>query len=434
MIIEFEHHIKQNFPQLKNKKLLLAVSGGIDSMVLLHLSYQLKWDFAVAHCNFYLRNEESMADEDFVKTICNEIQVPCFIKKFETSQFASEHKLSIQVAARKLRYDWFNQLLSENKLDYILTAHQLDDQAETFLINLTRGTGLDGLTGIPAVNGNIIRPLLPFTREQLLQYARDNQIQWREDSSNASKKYLRNKLRHDVIPVLKELNPNFLNSFQQTLNNLNQSHSLVTDASDILFKSIVEENNDQLKINISALTKQKNYKAYLYQWLSKYGFFAWNDIFKLITSQSGKQVFSNDYLILKDREHLIVSKREMDTKCYHIEKNIYQINIPLKMTLSHVNFISNSNSNCIFVDAEKISFPLSIRKWQTADFFYPSGMKGKKKLSKYFKDQKMSLIDKENQWLLCSNNNIIWVINQRADERFTVNENTKNILKITTSQ
>lgn len=433
MLIKLKNHIQTNFNYLKEKKLLLAISGGIDSMVLLHLFHKLEFDITVAHCNFSLRNEESDADEDFVRTTCEALKISFYIQRFDTKQFASDYKLSIQLAARKLRYDWFSELLSEQKLDYVLTAHHLDDEIETFLINFTRGTGLEGLTGIPAKNENVIRPLLKFSREQIEVFAKENNIKWKEDSSNSSNKYLRNKLRHDVVPILKELNPSFMNSFQNTLDNLKQSQSLVDDASRIVYRKVVQEEENQKKINISELKQLENYEAYLYQWLKPLGFTAWDDIYDLVEAQSGKQVFSADYLLLKDRNDLIVTTRDFGNQIsYKIEKTNLQVNIPLKLTLCNIGYISNLNSNCIFVDEDKISFPLTIRKWQEGDVFYPSGMQGKKKVSKYFKDQKFSLIDKQNQWLLCSNDEIVWIINQRADQRFLADDNTKNILKIET--
>ena len=230
MLNKFQNHINSNFSFLKDKKLFLAISGGIDSMVLVHLLHKLKLDIAVLHCNFSLRDLESDGDENFVKSICNDLNISCFVQKFDTKKFALDYKLSIQLAARKLRYDWFYEQLNDKNFDYILTAHHLDDSLETFLINLTRGTGLDGLTGIPTQNDKIIRPLLPFSRVEIEGFAMQNSIEWREDSSNSSDKYLRNKLRLDVIPILKELQPQLLSSFKNTLENLQQSQSLINDA------------------------------------------------------------------------------------------------------------------------------------------------------------------------------------------------------------
>lgn len=431
MLIKFQNHITTKFPQLKDKKLLLAVSGGIDSMVLLDLFYKLRFDICVAHCNFQLRGKESDGDELLVRETCQDRYIPYFIETFHTTEFANEKKLSIQLAARKLRYDWFQEIISLG-YDYVLTAHHLDDNVETFLINFTRGTGLEGLTGIPAQNGNIIRPLLPFSRLEIENYALEKNIQWREDSSNASDKYFRNKLRHDIVPILKELNTGFLDSFQNTLHHLQQAESLVDDASKLVYEKVVEEKDNRLEIHLKPLFEFKNYIAYLYQWLKNYGFSAWNDIYDLVEAQSGKQVFSETHVLLKDREKLILSERKSSNKeeIYSIKSLDNKVNIPLKLRFSKGVNIFETHSNCIFVDENKLKFPLTIRKWQEGDYFYPSGMNGKKKLSKYFKDEKYSLLDKENQWLLCSENQIVWVIGKRADNRFTSKETTHNSIKI----
>ncbi|TXI64274.1 MAG: tRNA lysidine(34) synthetase TilS [Flavobacterium sp.] len=432
MLTKFQYHIAQNFSQLKDKKLLLAVSGGIDSMVLMHLFQQLNYDIAIAHCNFQLRGNESDADELFVKSEAAKFSIPNYFIRFDTENYSKKNKLSIQLAARKLRYDWFQELLLENQLDYLVTAHHLDDNVETFLINFIRGTGLEGLTGIPAHNGNIIRPLLPFSREEIETYAKANNIQWREDSSNASDKYFRNKLRHDIVPILKELNTGFLDSFQNTLHHLQQAESLVNDASKLVYEKVVEVKENQLEIHLKPLLQFKNYKAYLYQWLKEYRFSAWNDIYDLVEAQSGKQVFSETHILLKDREKLILSERKSTDKSevFIIQSIESKVNIPLKLRFSKAVNIFETHSNCIFVDENKLKFPLTIRKWQEGDYFYPSGMNGKKKLSKYFKDEKYSLLDKENQWLLCSEDQIVWVIGKRADNRFTSNETTQNNIKI----
>lgn len=431
MLTKFQHHIEQNFPQLKDKKLLLAVSGGIDSMVLLDLFYKLRFDICVVHCNFQLRGKESDADELLVREICQEGYIPYFIELFDTLEFAKENKLSIQLAARKLRYDWFQEIISLG-FDYVLTAHHLDDNVETFLINFTRGTGLEGLTGIPAQNGNIIRPLLPFSREEIENYANENKIQWREDSSNASDKYFRNKLRHNIVPILKELNTGFLDSFQNTLHHLQQAESLVNDASKLVYEKVVEVKENQVEIHLKPLLEFQNYKAYLYKWLKDYGFSAWNDIYDLVEAKSGKQVFSETHVLLKDREKLILTERKSIDKSevFIIESLDSKVNIPLKLRFYKGVNIFETDSNCIFVDKNKLKFPLTIRKWKEGDYFYPSGMNGKKKLSKYFKDEKYSLFDKENQWLLCSEDQIVWVIGKRADDRFTSKETTQNSIKI----
>lgn len=431
MLQKFQNHINTNLPFLKEKKMLLATSGGMDSMVLLQLCLQSGLDVRVAHCNFQLRGTESDEDERFVQSECEKVNVLVYVNRFETKKFAEEQKLSIQVVARNLRYEWFNTLLINNSYDYILTAHHLDDSLETFLINLTRGSGLEGFTGIPQQNGHVVRPLLAFSRNEIETFAKENNILWREDSSNASDKYLRNKLRHDVVPVLKELNPSLLATFQNTISSLQQSQSLVNDASQMVYKKVVSE-EDTTKIDIAKLLNYPNYKGYLYQWLQSYGFTAWSDIYDLLKAQSGKQVFSEKYIVLKDRNHLILFPKQKEQEPIHfwINKEDKEVKFPLKLAFCNVDDISVVPTNTIFVDEDKLVFPLAIRKWQEGDYFYPFGMEGKKKLSKYFKDEKFSLIDKSNTWLLCSDNQIVWVIGKRQDNRFKTDDKTTNILKI----
>jgi tRNA(Ile)-lysidine synthase len=401
-------------------------------MVLVHLFHELKYQIAIAHCNFNLRGNESDADENFVKQFAKENQIPFHTISFQTEKYATENKLSIQLAARKLRYDWFNEVLVQENYDYITTAHHLDDQVETFLINFTRGTGLEGLTGIPSQNDKIIRPLLPFSREKIEIFAKENNIFWREDSSNSSNKYLRNKIRLDLIPILKELNPSFLDSFKNTLNHLSQSNDLLNEVSNEVYQKVVTSNNDVIEIDLSKLLEYKNYKGYLYQWLKKYDFTSWEDIYDLVHAQSGKQVFSEAHVVLKNRDKLIIfSKIEKgDIQEYFLNKNEKNLKVPLNISLCKVDNISNTTNNIIFVDEDKIQFPLIIRKKQEGDIFQPSGMEGKKKLSKYFKDEKYSLVDKEKQWILASNDKVVWVIGKRADQRFLANNTTHNIIKI----
>ena len=433
MLTKFQNHLTSQFSFLKEKILFIAVSGGIDSIVLVDLLHKLDYEIAVLHCNFSLRDEESDGDEAFVKSFCKDRNIEVIVQKFDTKQFASDYKLSIQVAARKLRYDWFYEQLENRNFDYILTAHHLNDSLETFLINFSRGTGLDGLTGIPAQNDKIIRPLLPFSRDDIEVYAKENAIQWREDSSNSSDKYLRNKLRHDVIPILKEVQPNLLSSFENTIKHLQQAQSLVNDASRIIYKEVVTEEENSIKINLKKLIQLTNYQAYLYQWLKDFGFVAWDDIYDLVSAQSGKKVLSPEFSLLKDRDFFILTPKidEEITQEFLIEKEDGKVNIPLKFTFCNVSDISVTDSNSIFVDENKLQFPLTLRKWQEGDYFYPFGMTGKKKLSKYFKDEKFSLIDKSSTWILCSDNQIVWIINKRMDDRFKVNNNTTTILKIT---
>jgi len=433
MLNKFENHINNEFFFLKNAKLLIAFSGGLDSVVLAYLCKELNLNIALSHCNFNLRGAESDADEDFVLQLAEEWEVEVFIENFDTKQFAVDKKLSTQMAARTLRYYWFEELKSQLAYDYVLTAHHADDNFETFLINLSRGTGLDGLLGIPAVNGDIVRPLLPFTREEIEVFAKQHKLQWREDSSNSSTKYLRNKLRHEVIPILKSINPKLLQNFEKTQQYLNDAKSIVNDRVDEVAQNIVSKTkNNGVAFSINELQQLNNPKAYLYELLNGYGFTQWDDILALLIAQSGKQVFSNTHRLLKDREYLILSViSDLPDESIKISESQSVVLTPLgKLLISKVSAVEDKQNSTAYFDLANLSFPLTLRKWQEGDYFYPSGMKGKKKVSKYFKDEKFSLLDKENTWLLCSGDDIIWILGHRTDERFKVTQSTSTILKI----
>ena len=440
MLQKLQKHITNNFPFLKGKKILIAISGGVDSVVLTHLFQQLNFEIYLAHCNFQLREKESDLDEKFVIELGNNLDLKTFTTKFNTKEYFQKNKLSTQVAARNLRYNWFQELVKKHQFNYILTAHHADDNLETFLINLTRGTGLEGLTGIPSKNENIVRPLLVFSREEIISFAKENKIKWREDASNSETKYLRNKLRLDVVPKLKEINPNLLSSFEKTSTFLQESEQIVNDRiKEVSVEILSKEYSTGLevtRINIKKIQQLSNPKAYLFQVLKNYGFTEWNDIVKLLTAKSGKQVFSSSHRLIKDRDFLLLSEiipfKENST--FFIAENHAEISKPISLKLEEISEIKTKNKQTIYINRDVLNFPLIVRKWKNGDYFYPSGMTGKKKLSKYFKDEKLSILAKENVWLLCSaENEVIWIINYRQDNRFLTTQKTKNILKITTN-
>ncbi|MFI0431148.1 tRNA lysidine(34) synthetase TilS [Mariniflexile sp. HMF6888] len=434
MIKTFQDHIDSKLPFLKNSALLLAISGGIDSVVLTHLCYKTGLNIALAHCNFNLRGKESDADEDFVLQLADDLELEAFVESFDTEAFAEDEKLSIQMAARTLRYHWFSELTAQLKFDYILTAHHADDNLETFFINLSRGTGLDGLLGIPEVNNNIVRPLLPYSREDIENYAKEYKLKWREDSSNSSTKYLRNKLRHDVIPILKEINPHLLQNFAKTQTFLNDSKFIIEDRiSDITNKVIKLIEGHTVTLNIEEIKNLSHPKAYLYELLKNYGFTEWHDVFNLLEAQSGKQIKTNTHRLIKDRDCLLLSEihKEEDGQTIPVSETDKIVETPFGMLVfDEVDAVLETSKTAVYVDKDLLKFPLTVRKWEKGDVFYPLGMTGKKKLSKYFKDEKFSLLDKENTWLLCSNDVIVWVINKRADNRFRITDTTKHILKV----
>jgi len=432
MFPKFKQHINSEMPFLEGKRLLLACSGGVDSVVLAHLCIAAALDVALAHCNFNLRDEESDGDEAFVRQLGSRLGIEVFVEQFETERYAEKQRLSVQMAARELRYQWFDELLQSKGFDYVFTAHHADDSLETFLINLSRGTGIDGLSGIPEVNEKVVRPLLPFSQDEILEYAQSNKIEWREDSSNASTKYLRNKIRHEIVPTLKELHPAFLHNFLNTQHHLQETNDLVTDYLSELKTQLFEQSEGVIKIPIAQLQKLEPLESYLYGLFKEYGFKEWNDVKKLLTAMSGKQVFSQTHQLLKDRDCLILSEiknRVNGTYTVYLDVDTYELPINLKM--EEVESLDKQDENVVFLDKEKLSFPLVLRNWEKGDYFYPFGMQGKKKLSKFFKDEKIDLLSKEKQWLLCSDNEIVWVVGKRADERFKVEDSTKQILKIT---
>ncbi|GAB4162183.1 MAG: tRNA lysidine(34) synthetase TilS [Winogradskyella sp.] len=435
MLDAFKIHIEEQCSFLKNSRLVIAISGGIDSVVLAHLCHKLNFNFALAHCNFNLRGTESDADEDFVLDLGEQMDVKVFVQNFDTEAYAEENKCSIQMAARELRYDWFSELAQQLNFDYILTAHHADDNLETFLINFTRGTGLNGLTGIPALNDNIARPLLPFSREMIEDYAKSEKIKWREDGSNSSRKYLRNKLRHEVVPILKEINPQLLGSFQNTLQHLNDTADIVEESLNAVAKrAITHMDENHITFKISEFKKVNNPKAYLFEMFKDYGFSEWNDVVNLLDAETGKYVASNTHKLTKHREFLILTElchSEQSEESLFVAKDNPSVKTPIGiLCFDDQDTLEDNSKTTIFVDKEKLKYPLELRPWQTGDVFHPIGMKGKKKVSKYLKDEKLTPIEKENTWVLTSGNTIVWVVGRRADERFKVTDQTNQTLKI----
>lgn len=434
MLENFKKHISEIFPFLNQQKLLIAISGGLDSVVMAHLLHVLEYTIAFAHCNFQLRGEESDMDEEYVKGLAENLQVKIHTKRFDTEGYAAQQKVSIQMAARSLRYEWFQELASSFQYDYILTAHHADDSLETFLINLSRGTGIDGLIGIPARNGNIIRPLLPFSRKEIKNYATANNLQWREDSSNASTKYIRNKIRHEIVPSLKELHPTFMENFQVTQKYLQESKAIINSSIQKLREKVITElDNGIIGIDIEKINENSYTEAHIYELLKSYGFTAWNDIMDVLKGQSGKQIVAKNYRLIKDRTHVLVQPLHEEEEVREIEilENTKSITNPINLQLEEVSNVTTTGNTVLYVDKKLLKFPLTIRKWKNGDYFYPHGMKGRKKLSKYFKDEKYSLIDKENQWLLCNEGHIVWVIGKRSDNRYKLTQPTNTIIKFT---
>lgn len=438
MLDRFKTHIEQNFNELFSGKTLVAVSGGVDSMVLLHLFKMLQLNFAVAHCNFQLRDKESDLDEILVADFCQQYNIPFFVKKFDTLLYTENQKVSIQIAARELRYNWFQEICDNFDYQLVATAHHLDDQAETFLINFTRGTGIDGLLGIPQKNENIIRPLLIFSREEILEFAQKQHVIWREDASNATIKYLRNKIRHLILPVLKQENEQFLKSFQNTLLNLSHAQLIMNDAVAFFEKECVKKTVNHLEIHLDKARHFSNYTHYLLEIFKSYGFYSLYEIEKICSAGSGKVLKNNQYTVLNDRDKLIIFKEnKIKNDVFHIKHESDVENIPFFINISKINSDRiKSEKNTIFVNPNFLQWPLVLRKRISGDVFQPFGMKGIKKVSKFFKDEKLSQIQKDNTWILVNGDGkIIWIVGLRADNRFKItNNNNQKIYKITVTQ
>ncbi len=438
MVNSFQSFLKKEKLIKSSDTVLLTVSGGIDSVVLCELFYQSKIKFAIAHCNFQLRGKESDGDELFVEALAEKYKVPFHTISFATSSYAKKHKLSIQVAARDLRYAWFEEIRQQYSYARIATAHHQDDSIETFFINLIRGTGIKGLHGILPKQGNLIRPLLFANKKEIIAFAKKNKLKHREDSSNASDKYVRNKIRHSLIPLLNEINKNASANIITTIENLKSVESVYQKRIDKKRTSLVIEESGLVKISISKLTKLKPIEPYLFEFLYPLGFssIVVGEIIASLSSESGKQFFSETHRLVKDREFLLIE--ETGNKTEELDNRFKILKSTKELPFGNQTLIFKSikpspklklvNPPTIAqFDFEKLVFPLTLRKWEKGDVFYPIGMKGKKKLSDYFIDKKLSLLEKDNSWVLESNGQIVWVVGQRMDDRYKISPKTKKI-------
>lgn len=433
MLESFKKHIKNSFPELQDNHFIIACSGGLDSMVLTELCQEAGLQFSMAHCNFRLRGQESQADEDFLKEHARKLNRTIYVTHFDTLGYVNQNKVSVQMAARELRYTWFEQLLAQHEIAYLLTAHHANDNLETFLINLSRGTGIDGLTGIPAKTDILRRPLLPFTRQQLASYAEKQKLNWREDASNTDTKYLRNKIRLDIIPKLNELHPTFLDNFKNTLHYLNQTEEIASAYLRKLKEELFIEIESKFEISISKLKELNPLSTYLYGLFNEYGFKELENLEALLDGMSGKQLVSNTHILVKNRDVLLLSSIDIEGEKeqeFSINEDVVMLNHPLSLKFSIVPERYDNIEKEIFVQKNTLKYPLVIRKWKKGDYFYPIGLNHKKKLAKFFKDEKVDILSKEKIWLLCSNEQIVWVIGMRADHRFRVEDSNQDILKI----
>ncbi|MBR6847565.1 MAG: tRNA lysidine(34) synthetase TilS [Bacteroidales bacterium] len=402
-------------------RIILALSGGIDSMVLADMLLQSKADFVLAHCNFHLRGEESDGDEKFVRDYAERKGLSLYVKQFDTLNYAEEHKLSIEMAARDLRYAWFEELRQQLGYDKIAVAHHADDQLETFFINLLRGAGIRGLKGMRPVNGNIIRPLLDKSREEIHQYAIENGIKWREDHTNAETQFLRNKIRHELLPVIDSISKEGRASILKSISHLASENELYRELVDEkLFQIVKKDGEVQKTSHLSPLTPQL-----LFEWLRDYGFNSdqVRFIYEAMNGQPGTIFFSPTHKVTIERDGV-----ELTPICQHDNT---QVELVYKQHPNDDNFVIDKSPEVAQLDYDKLTFPLKLRMWQAGDRFYPIGMKGSRLLSDFMKDLKLTTRQKEEcQVLTTAKDEIVWVVGRRVDERFKVTDKTKTILKI----
>lgn len=438
MLKQFELNISKNTLFSKTDKLLVAFSGGVDSVVLADLLHKASYTIELAHCNFQLRGNEANDDTAFCESFSKSINVPFHVIYVDTKAYAAEHKLSIQMAARELRYDWFKTLKAEHHFDHILTAHHANDNVETLLVNLIRGTGIRGLQGIPEKQNDMVRPLLFATKEEIRAYAVKNKLVFREDSSNQEVKYKRNFIRHHIIPQLKTLNPSLEATIHTSVQFFKQSSDIVSEFAKLKFSQICKEENDLLKIDIALLKKEAQKETLLFEWLYPKGFKT-NQIEQLSEvlmsdKNIGKLFSSATHQLVVDRHDIFVKPItiEQSELSYIIHSISDTLHLPIKLRISETSDKDYSlDANTISISSSTLLFPLTLRKWKQGDKFKPLGMKGFKKLSDFFKDQKLSRFEKEQVWILENPEHIIWVVGYRLDDRCRIKEGVDKAIEIT---
>ncbi|MFZ6012093.1 MAG: tRNA lysidine(34) synthetase TilS [Bacteroidota bacterium] len=435
MLQQLLNHIDRHSLCKTTDKILLAVSGGIDSMVMLDLFLKSGFSIAVAHCNFQLRGSESDGDETLVAEVCRQNGVAFYSKKFETQAYAAGQEISIQMAARDLRYEFFKNVQATHHYAVVATAHHFDDNIETFFVNLFRGTGLEGLCGIPVKNGDIIRPMLFTTREKIYQYAVDNNLTWREDSSNASTDYQRNFIRHEIMPLVRQVNPGFTDTFRNTLERLKSSCKLTAQALVQFKREAVEARADGYLILKNKLYQFAMPHVLLWELIKDQGFNLDQCRDMVATGQSGKVFYSSTHQLTIDRESLMVTSRVSNEQLYTLiaygQYRAKSVDQQLELEeLSIEKFKLAKDPAIAQLDHDKIRFPLVWRSWKEGDAFVPLGMDRHKKLSDFFIDKKLPLPDKKKITVIESNGEIVWVVGHRISEQFKVDDATRKVLVI----
>ena len=419
----FKYHIISLLGTPKRHRFLLGVSGGVDSVVLAHLLHTLQIDFGIAHVNYGLRGADSDADEQLVRDLAASLDVACHVTQSPIDPAAS----GIQEKARDLRYSWFTEVLESNTYDIILTAHHADDQLETLFMRLTRASGLEGLGGIHDKKGALVRPLLPFRKDEILAFAKEQKLQWREDFSNSSTQYLRNAIRHKVLPSFMKLSTDAAANTLTSMQHLRDAYEGIQSQLQNI-TSDWKQQGEALKIPFSSIDALHPKSFWLHHLFAPYGFDV-KEVEKLLVTHAGKKCTSATHKLTHARDHLLLIE-------VHREATISQgvflvpeegIETPIKLSITEAKSSATPQVHTAVLDKAKLDFPLILRKWKVGDVFYPSGMTGKKKVAKFFKDEKMSTLDKKQQWLLCSGNDIVWVVGKRINRKFEAVANTTTL-------
>ena len=433
---KFQTYLKEYQKSFKDKKYLLAVSGGVDSMAMLNLFLKFKLKFSVCSCNFNLRGIDSKKDILLVESFCKKRKINFYSKNFDTSEHSIKNKISIQMASRDMRYSWFKSILNQNGYNYIVTAHHEDDNIETILFNFIKTTGYKGLIGIPKSSNKILRPLINIKKSEILSYAKKNNIIWRDDESNYDNKYVRNKIRNKLIPIISQINPSFNKSINESINRLQKLESFIDYHEKKFISKFVVDHKKYIEINKDFLNKNYDPLIIIHNLLSKYGY-KYDQISNILVAlrkSENKKFLSEDYLLINDRKSFFIFKKNSFNKESKKIKSIEGISIgSTRISLSKYDiekFILNKNKNNAQLDYDKISFPLVIRNYNNGEKFSPLGMNNNKKISSYLSDKKLSIIDKMNQFIIeDSSKNIIWLVGLQINDKFKVDSKTKNVLE-----
>ena len=437
MIEQFNSYITAKDLCHLGDRILLAVSGGIDSVVMTHLFLEAGYDCAVAHCNFQLRGEESDMDEAFVRSLARTLDIPLYVKRFDVEAMMNEHSISVQMAARELRYKWFEELLKKHAMDRVATAHNKNDAVETFFLNLSRGSGIRGLKGIAPRRGKIIRPILFASRSQIESFQQTRGIEFREDSSNLETKYQRNKIRHDILPVMEQINPGFLEIMSGNMERLEEVYEIYNNHIEQVRMEIFDEKQGKTVIDTGKLKALTPLTTWLYELFSPFGFTRsqCEGIRNIMDSGPGRQSISTTHRLFKDRDKMILVPAESESfERYYLDDPEKQSFLPFPMDMEVLQRpdleVIPDDPLVACLDLDTIQFPLTIRRWMHGDYFYPLGMEQMKKLSDFFVDRKISVPEKERIWIMASGKKIVWVMGYRIDNRFRITPGTTRVLRL----